>query len=334
MALHFVSTEGWSHDKWIMYRKDGVGASDFGVLLGLNKWKCSLQYFHELIGVKPMNNEMNFAQINGKAQEPIIANYFRYFEKDHATMVRNINAGKIVREVEEVGGYMYDTDLPNMFCSLDRKFKDARFGDKYCALEIKNESYVSHSMWEGRNPNQILQLAYQLLITKFPYGVLLAKVGDSELVADDMTYKQALKLKNTIVSTVTDFWDRVTRARVIMTQIYHAKSQYNMKLALELQQEIFRLEPPPQKNDAYLEYMSTLAKERHESVSIKGTDDHIAKAKELKKITEKRKKLLLQETEIKSYFADIFHKEEKTEISFGSNGKISFFGGRFVNSLK
>ena len=304
------------------------------MLLGLSRYRCSLEYFHQLIGVRPINKTMNFAQINGKMQEPIIANYFRYFEKDHDTMVKNINEGRVIREVEEVNGYMYDTELDNMFCSLDRKFKDENYGNQYCALEIKNESYASFSMWADRNPNQVLQLAYQLIISKFPMGVLLSKVGDSKLMADTMTYNDALKMKSLIVSTVSDFWGKVEQGRIIMSQIYDAKSNYNMKLALDLQQEIFKLEPQPQLNDAYFSYLSKLSKERTEIIPMAGTEYLLLKAKALGKLAEKRKKIITQETEIKAELARVMRENSKTQIDFGKLGSVDFFEGKFRLKLK
>ena len=334
MAVHFISTEGWTHEQWLAYRKDGIGASEFGSLIGQNRYECALRLFYKKLGLKK-EIEPNFAMINGHEQEPIITKYWEHFEKDHDTMVSNLNRNKKVRTAESVNGYMYNDKYPNLFVSLDRRFTDPRFPNQYCNLELKNPSYASYNLWDNKNnPMELCQVACQLLVSEMPYAELCHKVGDAKIEITPMYYKDALKFEKMVIKELKLFWDRITKARELLTQIYQAKSEYNMKLALDLQQEFYRIEPPPEKTPAYLEFMTELQRAKKESVAIKGDEDALQKAKQLKKTIEKRKKLELEEVELKSYFANILHKSDKTEISFGSQGSIAMYNGRFTNKVK
>lgn len=335
MAVHFISTEGWSHEKWLQYRyQNGIGASVFGTLIGMNYHSCALKLFHEMIGLrKPI--EPNFSMINGHWQEPIISKWWEYWEKDHDTMVKNVNAGRKQRIAVEVGGYMTNDKFPFMFASLDRKFRDDRYPNQWCALELKDPSAESYNMFENQNnPNEICQIAFQLLISESPYGELCHKIGNKKVEVKGAQYKDALRMEKMIVKEVSVFWDRVLNARKKQTQIWEAKNSYNMKLAEKLEYELLLLEPPAEKTLAYANYLSELSRTKSESIPMKGTNDLLDVAKQLKKISEKRKKMESEEIALKCQLFGEMHRENRTEISWGKEGSVSLFGGRFKNKVK
>ena len=50
LANILVETEGLSHEKWLEYRRMGIGGSDVAALLGISKWKSPLELWLEKTG--------------------------------------------------------------------------------------------------------------------------------------------------------------------------------------------------------------------------------------------------------------------------------------------
>jgi len=249
-------------------------------------------------------------------------------------MTTNNIAGRKIRTAYEVNGYHYNDKYPNMFVSLDRTFFNDK-GEK-CVLELKDKTIDSANMYEGDiNIFEMSQLAMQLLVTEYAYGELFSKVGGRQVQIElKMTYKQALTMEKSIVRGVKDFWDRVERARRIDTAINEAKINYNMKEVERLQVEWFKCEPPPQDNEAYLQYMTELSRNKIESVPLKATPEQLQKALELKKLEAKRKKIEAQEVALKSQLLHDLRVADKSEYDFGKQGYFSAWNGRVKNGIK
>lgn len=102
---------------------------------------------------------------------------------------------------------------------------------------------MAYAKYENNlSPHETMQLATQCLICEAS-GSIIYLIDNNRMESFDMDYKTALKLKPTILKAVSDFWGRVERARVLQTQIYQAKSSYNMALSQQLEQEMYKLEP-------------------------------------------------------------------------------------------
>lgn len=66
---------------------------------------------------------------------------------------------------------------------------------------------------------------------------------------------------------------------------------------------------------------------------MRGNDELLKKAQNLKKLELKRKKIIEQETQLKADLARVMREEGKSEISFGSMGSVSMFS-KFTNKVK
>lgn len=330
MAIHFISTEGWSREEWGAWRLRGLGASEIGMLLVPNPFECSLELFHRKIGLLGAK-EMTFRMIEGHEQEVIISKYFEYWEKDQSGFLRNWNAGRKVNNVRDVHGYHYNDKYPFLFCSLDREYED---GDEWCPLELKDKTDASYAMFEEElNPMELSQLSTQILIKEASKGKLCYKVGGSRIEVVSMKNKDAMGMEKVIMKAAKDFWSKVEKARVVRNQIEYARINHNYKLEQELQVELYSLEPPPDDSKAYYNYLKVLTREKLETVPIKGAQDDLDMAKGLKKLEAKRKKIELEEIKLKSQLCNKMRVEGKLAIDFGKDGSVSFFGGRFKNKV-
>lgn len=332
MAVHFVDTSGWSRDKWFSYRGDGVGASDLGTIMNLNPYMSNLELFHQKIGLlKPRN--MNLRMHLGHISEPLIAELWSYWDKDETKFLNNVANRNQVRIPEIVNGYMRNDLYENLFVSLDYRFEDKRFSGK-CNLELKNKTSLSYKQYISEmNPMEVVQMAGQMLVSEYQYSEIAYFIDNTRLEVLSMTYKDALALKPSIMKAVKDFWGRVESARICMNKIENAKNNYNMKAVAELEMELLSYEPIGQ-GEAYLDYLTERAKDKKSSIPLKGNEEQLALAKDLRKLSIKRKKIEKQEVEIKAKLAQQLCAADKTEFDFGKDGSFSITNGRITNKVK
>lgn len=82
------STLAMTHEEWLMDRRKGIGGSDVGTILGLNKWKSPYQLWLEKTGQIEINNETSEAAYFGIQLEEFVA---KEFEKRSGKKVRRRN---------------------------------------------------------------------------------------------------------------------------------------------------------------------------------------------------------------------------------------------------
>lgn len=334
MAVTFVPCGDWTRQQWLDYRFRGVGASELGTIAGQNEYQCALELHHLKIGrakPRPMNIRKNI----GKIAEDVNAKVWQYWEKDMVKWNDNMTNGRIVRTHEPVNAYCHNDKYPHIFVSCDHKFKDPRYGDAWCNLELKNKTAQAYNKWENKmNPVELLQLAGQTIVTEWPYSEISYFIGNDSLDVLSIELKQAKSLEKSIVASVDAFWTNVEKARIIINQIEHAKYNYNQKLEAELEMELLQLEPGPESTQAYMDYMTELARQRKESIPMKGDKEFLAKARKLVKLSEQRKKIEQEELDLRSDLAHAMRQADKYEIDFGKAGSVSLFGGKFKNKVK
>lgn len=319
--------------EWFNFRiSNGAGASEVGVIMGLSEYKSSLKLFYEKLSVvKPQ--ERTVRMHIGNRSEHIIADLFNYWEKDNDTFLKNLNEEKKVRLLEELNSYCTNSEMPFVFASLDRHFKDGDDGEWVC-VELKNTTQMAFNKYSGVNPTHLVQLATQILCSGYKGGYLATLIDNVKFDVVYLTYKEALSMKSAILNAVGEFWKGVLQARKYQSQIYEARNSYNMNLVAELEMKMLQCEPRIDNSEAYLDYMSELSKTKKASVPLKGNSELLDTAKRLKKLSTQRKKIEQQEIELKAQLAGVLHKEGKSEIDFGKEGKISFFNGRFTQKIK
>lgn len=327
MSVTFIPVN--SREDFDSYRSKGIGASEIGTLFGLNEYDCKLSLHHTKLGIKKSkirNLRMNIGHISERVTHTLYESY----NADESKFLYNLEHDIKEHNIEVVNAYCINSKYNNIFVSLDRRevYSDSSLG----CVEFKNKTYGAYAKWESKmNPCETLQLATQILVTDYKRGNIVYFVDNAKLDVFPMLYSDAKQLEKRIVSKVDPFWDNIEESRMIMTQIHHAKTNYNMKLVEELIVKLYSLEPEPEYNLAYLEYMTELSLAKKDSVPMKGTSELFELAKKHKVVSEKIKKLELKKIE----YASIIAKEmgEFKEIDFGKNGKVSLFG-RFSNKIK
>ena len=132
-----IATAGLEYEKWLLYRKQGIGGSDAGAVCGLNPYRTAIQVYYDKTSdeVEVIDNE---AMRQGRELEEYVA---RRFCEASGKKVRRANA------------MFYDENHPFMLADVDRMVVGENAG-----LECKTASPYAEGNWqEGKIP-----LSYQL----------------------------------------------------------------------------------------------------------------------------------------------------------------------------
>lgn len=132
-----TATKGLEKEKWLMYRKRGIGGSDAGAVCGLNPYRTAMQVYEDKTtdSIEEIDNE---AMRQGRELEDYVARRFT-----EAT-------GKKVRRANFM---YYDEKYPFMLADVDRMIVGENAG-----LECKTASpYLADKWKDGKIP-----ISYQI----------------------------------------------------------------------------------------------------------------------------------------------------------------------------
>lgn len=198
-----------TREAWLTLRRGGIGGSDAGTVLGLNKYKTNLELWEEKTGRAESEFTGNEATRYGqKAEEHIRA----LFHLDHPDY--NLD----YHEFRMHGNEKY----PFMYATLDGELTG--YGKKG-VLEIKTATIQNNGQWrewENRIPDTYFaQVVHQLTVTEWDFayvraylryysqhGELRATIRDYYIDADDIKNDAAA-----LIEAETKFWDCVISGR-------------------------------------------------------------------------------------------------------------------------
>lgn len=152
---------------WLKARQRGIGGSDAGAVLGVNKYKSNVELWEEKTGrTTPEDISDKPAVIFGKAAEPHIRGLF---EIDHPEFKVDYHEYWIYR----------NPGAPYIFATLDGELtaEDGRHGIleiKTCTIQHGRKQWEE---WEDGVPQSYyVQLLHQLLATGWDFALLRAYI--------------------------------------------------------------------------------------------------------------------------------------------------------------
>lgn len=162
---------------WLEARRQGIGASDAAVILGLSPWKTPFQLYLEKLGVNLAETEQTEAMTWGLRLQPIIID--AYAEQ----------TGRIAIAEKEFR-IDHSPFHPWMFASLDGWVQLPRteyVPEDVGVLEVKTTTQFRKHDWEDAPPLIYqVQLQHQLAVTGAAWGTLVCLIGGQRLVWADM----------------------------------------------------------------------------------------------------------------------------------------------------
>lgn len=181
----FVPTE---HDEMAQKRKDGIGGSDAGTILGVNPFKSKFTLYMEKIGeIEPV--EENERMYIGKLEEAIIADEFS-----------RRTGKKVTRLNKTLIHPLYDF----MFGHIDRRVVGEEAG-----LECKATDTFMKKFWDedGVPLYHQAQCQHYMMLYKAKYWYLAVKFGNSDI----RTYK--IDRDDNVIAQIEKsevaFWQRI-----------------------------------------------------------------------------------------------------------------------------
>lgn len=194
--IRFSGTPEEISKAWHEQRDKGVGGSDVGVIIGVNRWKSVEQLWREKTGrIKPEDISHKPAIILGNALEPALRNEYAY---------RHPNV-----KVEEPQYMLQDDEHPWRQASLDGvlTYEDGRTE----VLEIKTVGWASAQYWEPDTVpiSYACQVLHYMAVSGYRQAQLIAMIGNTRIV--ERTVERDEYLIDLIESEVDEFWTSVQK---------------------------------------------------------------------------------------------------------------------------
>lgn len=182
----YKGTKNISREEWIEARRNGIGGSDVGAILGVNPWKSAYAVYQDKIG-DSIEVEPSYRMELGTRIEDFIAKEFE------------LQTGKSVRRRNAI---LQHDDHSFMLANIDREIVGEKTG-----LEIKFISPFSAKFWQDENGNDIVPLSYEfqclhyLAVTGWDKWIICALVGNErliirEIVRDEETIQKLIEIES------------------------------------------------------------------------------------------------------------------------------------------
>lgn len=189
-----VSTRGLSREKWLCYRKNGIGGSDAAAVCGMNPYSSPLQVYYDKTGKEiPGGDKESMRQ--GRDLEDYVAR--RFMEKT-GLKVRRANA------------IYYDEHRPYMLADADRLVVGEKAG-----LECKTVSPYQADCWaDGGVPlHYQIQCYHYMSVFGADKWYIAALVFGREFLIREITYDQ--EIIGNIRQMEQVFWQDHVQKRIL-----------------------------------------------------------------------------------------------------------------------
>lgn len=180
-----ISVAGINRSNWLELRQKGIGGSDAGAILGLNRWKTPFQVY--LDKTEPIiDGEQSEAAYWGTELEDVVA---REFTRRTGKKVRRNN--RMLKSIQ----------YPWMIANLDREVvgEDA-------ILECKTTNSFMAKEWEGDQipASYIIQVQHYLVVTGACKAYVAVLIGGQKFVYKEIDRDE--ELIQQIINLEQRFW--------------------------------------------------------------------------------------------------------------------------------
>ena len=177
-----------NQDKWLEIRKSGIGGSDIGALLGVNKWKSTIDvYVDKVIGKSFTGNTFTHW---GHMLESIV---FKEFQNKHKNNM-------ICYEVP------YTMIKDNAVANVDGMILNTETKE-YGVLEIKTTNAFNFKEWEGDTipESYYAQVQHYLYVTGLKFAYIACLIGGNNY--KEFYIERSEEDIEIIKNTINEFWN-------------------------------------------------------------------------------------------------------------------------------
>ncbi|MGW7889955.1 YqaJ viral recombinase family protein [Staphylococcus xylosus] len=183
-----INTKNMTQKEWLELRKQGIGGSDAGAILGVNKWKSPIQVYFEKIGLSEQEQIDNEYIYWGHVLEDVVAKEFTE------------RTGKKVRCINKI---FVHPDNEFMIANIDR----AVVGES-ALLECKTTSEFNKDKWQDDEiPSSYLaQVQHYLAVTGYEKAYIAVLIGGNKFIWKEIEKDE--ELIKYIIEQEQEFWNR------------------------------------------------------------------------------------------------------------------------------
>lgn len=183
-----VRTKDMTRQKWLEYRRKGIGGSDVSILAGINPYKSVYELWKEKTGQAGVSEAQSEFAHFGAVLEPIVK---AEFTRRTGLKVRAKNA------------ILQSTEYPFMLADLDGIVND---NGELCIFEAKTASEFTAKEWEKGVPfKYVLQVQHYMAVTEYKKAYVAAIVGGNKFFCYEI-YRDEELIKY-IISLEKKFWE-------------------------------------------------------------------------------------------------------------------------------
>lgn len=188
-----ASTLEMSRDEWLELRKQGLGGSDAGTVLGFNKYKSAFELYQEKIGEYESVVDSEAAYW-GNVQEDTIAQEF---------------AKRTGKKVRRMNKFLVHPEHEFMNANLDRVI----VGEK-AILECKTASEYLREAWEGEDipATYLCQVHHYLAVTGYEKAYIAVLIGGNKFVWKEVERDE--EFIQILIEREKDFWENHVLAQI------------------------------------------------------------------------------------------------------------------------
>lgn len=309
-----LSEAEWQTLRHSFVERGMVGGSDAGTLLGLNKYKSSINLFYQAVGISSLPNKMNGAMLHGKQLEDYVAKCWQYFDGTEDGWVENTLNDNKIKKYRKVRAIIENKKFPFLFANIDARItKHPTRGRKAGVLEVKTISGFSADSYEaGIPPSYLVQVQHYMMVTEWTYAEIVYLKDGRELGC--VTFDADRGIQDSILLAAEDFHKRVMAARREIMKSQDVNEQ--LQIASEF-------EPDADNSDAFNQFISEKHKAREEEITIQGTDEHEQWAFQYQKLNSDIKALESDKQLFQNRLKQVMEKEGATIMVLPS-GKITW----------
>lgn len=249
--------------EWYEFRRNGIGGTDVGTILGLNKYDTAARVYHEKVGTISHSTEDNAMMFWGREMEDKIAQVWKYYDGTDFGYIENYKNDKVIRECRSVNGFVVNPKYPWLFGSLDRlinikggvNFLTGEALTTEAVLECKTLTYWASQIWEdGIPPYYLTQVMLYMILIESDYAEIAILQDGNKFRVERIARNE--KLCNQIIKLTKIFWEtRILPAKEALKKKNMAVLSGNLVAAESNDAIIQHLEPDPDGSEAYKDLM-------------------------------------------------------------------------------
>ena len=313
-----VTNIPYGDPRWKLWRENGLGGSDVGVICANNQetYKCQAQLFYEKLGLFDDGFSDNKYTFWGKRHEANIAYAWQFWDWKTKDFVANEAAGNIIRKAQRRNGFVQNTKYPWLFSSIDRMIQIG--SPDYTGtplpnggiLEIKTMSKFVQKKWDTVPSPYLYQVHGYMITHSKDYSeiAILIDGRDFEVYPVEIN---TITVDDLLETSYKWWYKRVVPAKVLVEELKHLRATGGSKDKQDrILAEVARYEPGPENTDAYKQFINSKYEREYEKTPA--PEDYMDYVRNDKVARELKKLMALHclgtDNELRK-----FHEKMKTE---------------------